>query len=180
MQNFSRHFFFLLLLEILFFSSCESSIFSQLRPETQTFLRNQEQARCNCLDQYGQNFQNKMNEAIFYINGLSEQYDLDNLSVSESYQIKIGIIPATSLVKTVSKCIGEKTPQIDQLTGMLIQEDLRVVLQLDSTLSDQEYLRRLNRPGLEVLEELCPEHKEAVERFQDLIEAARILPAEFQ
>jgi hypothetical protein len=54
------------------------------------------------------------------------------------------------------------------------------VLQLDSTLSDQEYLRRLNRPGLEVLEELCPEHKEAVERFQDLIEAARILPAEFQ
>lgn len=180
MQNFSRPFYFLLFAKVLFFSSCEPTVFSQLRPETKEFLTNQEQARCVCLDQYGRDFVKKINSSVLYINGLSEQYDLQNLSISDRYQIKVGLIPATSLVKTVSNCIAQRTPPIDELTGLLIQEDLRVVLKLDSTLSDQEYLRRINKPSLEVLGKLCAQHKEAVISLQNLTEAARILPPELQ
>ncbi len=180
MQNFSRCSFFFLFFQLFLFSSCETSIFSQLRPETQHFLNNQEQARCNCLDQYGKDFVQKMDEGILYINSLEEQYDLQKLSISDRYQIKIGLIPATSMIKTISNCIAKKTADVDELTGLLIQEDLRVVLQLDSTLSDQEHLRRINQPSLEVLGSLCAEHQKAVERLQDLIEAARILPPELQ
>ncbi|MGH1337615.1 MAG: hypothetical protein ACRBFS_15950 [Aureispira sp.] len=143
-------------------------------------MNNQEQARCNCLDQYGKDFVQKMDEGILYINSLEEQYDLQKLSISDRYQIKIGLIPATSMIKTISNCIAKKTADVDELTGLLIQEDLRVVLQLDSTLSDQEHLRRINQPSLEVLGSLCAEHQKAVERLQDLIEAARILPPELQ
>lgn len=180
MQNFSRLLYALLFFQTFIFFSCESSIFSQLRPETQEFLRNQEQARCVCLEQYGQNFVQKMEEGISYINGLPAQYDLNNLSIADRYQIKVGLIPVTSLVKTVSNCIARRTAQVDELTGLLIQEDLRVVLQLDSTLSDQEHLRRVNQPSLELLDELCTAHTMAVERLQDLMEAATILPPELQ
>ncbi len=180
MQNFSRSFLFLLVLKILFFSSCKPSVFSQLRPETQNFLHQQEQARCACLDQYGQDFLRNINTGIIYINSLSEQYNLDSLSVSEHYQIKVGLATAESVIKTVSTCIAQKMPEMDQLTGMLIQEDLRVVLELDPTLSPQERNKRLNQPGLELLEELCPQHVEAVQRLQVLIEAATILPKELQ
>lgn len=180
MQNFNRLLYFLLFFQIFIFFSCESSIFSQLRPETQEFLRNQEQARCTCLEQYGKNFVQKLDEGIIYINGLEEQYDLENLSISDHYQIKVGLIPVTSLIKTVSNCIAQRTPQVDELTGLLIQEDLRVVLQLDSTLSDREHLKRVNQPSLELLDELCTEHKLAVERLQDLMDAATILPPALQ
>lgn len=180
MQNFSRPFYFLLFFKIFIFSSCEPTIFSQLRPETQQFLINQEEARCVCLNQYGDDFRKKMDEGILYIENLSEQYDLKNLSPLEMAQIKIGLVPATSFIKTVSNCIAKRTPELDELTGLLIQEDLRVVLELDSTLSDQEHLRKLNQPSLEVLEANCPEQVEAVTKIQDLIEAASILPPELQ
>ena len=180
MQNFNCCSFFFLFFQFFIFSSCEPTIFSQLRPETQNFLNNQERARCACLDQYGQDFVQKMDEGIIYINRLSEHYDLQKLSISDRYQIKIGLIPATSMIKTISNCIAKRTVDIDELTGLLIQEDLRVVLKLDSTLSDQEHLRRMNQPSLELLGNFCPKHKKAVERLQELIEAARILPPELQ
>lgn len=176
MQNFSRLLFF----SFFIFSSCESTFFSQLRPETQAFLTNQEHARCACLDQYGSSFVEKMEEGILYIDGLTEQYNLEKLSISDRYQIKVGLIPITSMIKIISNCIAKKTPPIDNITSLLIQEDLRVVLKLDSTLSEQEYLRRMNQPSLELLGDFCAEHIKAVKRLQDLIEAARILPAELQ
>ena len=153
----------------------------QLRPETVSFLTDQEQARCTCLDMYGKEFLDKTNKGIFYINTLPKQYDLENLSVSELYEIKIKLVGFMSIVKTVSKCVGERTTnQIDQFTGMLIQEDLKVVLEIDSTLSEQEELERMNQPSLELLDEFCPKHKEAVLKFQELINAAQILPPELQ
>lgn len=153
----------------------------QLRPETVSFLTDQEQARCACLDMYGKEFLDKTNKGISYINTLPKQYDLENLSVSELYEIKIKLVGFMSIVKTVSKCVGERTTnQIDQFTGMLIQEDLKVVLEIDSTLSEQEELERMNQPSLELLDEFCPKHKEAVLKFQELINAAQILPPELQ
>lgn len=153
----------------------------QLRPETVSFLTDQEQARCTCLDIYGKEFVQKTNKGISYINALPEQYNLENLSVSELYQIKIKLIGFMSIVKTVSKCVGERTTnQIDQFTGMLIREDLRVVLEIDSTMSEQKELELMNQPSLELLDEFCPQHKEAVLKLQELIEAAKILPLGLQ
>lgn len=180
MQNFTRPLYFFFFFKIFLLSSCEPTVFSQLRPETQQFLLQQEEARCACLNQYGEDFIKKMDEGIIYIKGLSKQYDLKNLSPLEEAQIKIGLVPATSFIKTVSNCIAKRTPEVDELTGLLIQEDLRVVLELDSTLSDQEHLRKLNQPSIEVLEANCPEQVKAVTRLQDLIEAASVLPPSLQ
>lgn len=153
----------------------------QLRPETVAFLTDQEQARCSCLDTYGAEFLKKINKGILYINELPKEYDLKNLSTSELYQIKIKLAGFMSIVQTVSKCIGERTTnQIDQFTGMFIQEDLKVVLEIDSTLSEQEQLERMNRPSIELLDEFCPQHTEAVLKLQELINAAQILPPGLQ
>lgn len=181
MQNFNCSAFFLLFFTFFFLSSCKNRVIDQLRPETVSFLTDQEQARCTCLDMYGKEFLEKTNKGISYINSLSEQYDMENLSVSELYAIKIKLVGFMSIIKTVSKCVGERTTnQIDQFTGMLIQEDLRVVLEIDSTLSDQEELERMNRPSLELLDEFCPQHKEAVLKLQELINAAQVLPPGLQ
>jgi len=181
MQNFNCPILFLLFFIFFIFSSCKNRVVDQLRPETVSFLTDQEQARCTCLDMYGKEFLDKTNKGIFYINTLPKQYDLENLSVSELYEIKIKLVGFMSIVKTVSKCVGERTTnQIDQFTGMLIQEDLKVVLEIDSTLSEQEELERMNQPSLELLDEFCPKHKEAVLKFQELINAAQILPPELQ
>lgn len=181
MQNFNCSAFFLLFFTFFIFSSCKNSVIDQLRPETVSFLTAQEQARCTCLDIYGTEFLTKTNKGISYINSLSAQYDMDNLSVSELYAIKIKLVGFMSIVKTVSKCVGERTTnQIDQFTGMLIQEDLRVVLEIDSTLSPQEELERMNQPSLELLDEFCPKHKEAVLKLQELINAAQVLPLGLQ
>lgn len=181
MQNFNCSAFFLLFFTFFIFSGCKNSVIDQLRPETVAFLTSQEQARCVCLDMYGKEFLNKTNKGISYIKALPEQYDLENLSISELYEIKIKLVSFMSIIKTVSKCVGERTTnQIDQFTGMLIQEDLRVVLKIDSTLSDQEELERMNQPSLELLDEFCPQHKEAVLKLQELIEVAQILPPGLQ
>lgn len=181
MQNFNCSAFFLLFFTFFIFSSCKNRVIDQLRPETVSFLTDQEQARCACLDIYGKEFLKKTNKGIIYIKALPEQYDLENLSISELYEIKIKMVSFMSIIKTVSKCVGERTTtQIDQFTGMLIQEDLRVVLEIDSTLSEQEELERRNQPSLELLDEFCPQHKEAVLKLQELIEVAQILPPELQ
>lgn len=181
MQNFNCSAFFLLFFILFNISSCKNRVIDQLRPETVSFLSDQEQARCTCLDIHGKEFLEKTNKGILYINSLSEQYDMDNLSISELYEIKIKLVSFMSIIKTVSKCVGERTAnQIDQFTGMLIQEDLRVVLEIDSTLTDQEELERMNQPSLELLDEFCPKHKEAVLKLQELINAAQILPPGLQ
>jgi len=181
MQNFNCSTLFLLFFTFFILSSCKNSVIDQLRPETVSFLTDQEQARCACLDIYGTEFLNKTNKGISYIKALPEQYDLENLSVSQLYAIKIKLVGFMSIVKIVSKCVNERTSTpIDQFTGMLIKEDLRVVLKIDSTLSEQEELARMNQPSLELLEEFCPQHKEAVLKLQELIEVAQILPLGLQ
>lgn len=181
MQNFNCFKLFLLFFIFFILSGCKNRIVDQLRPETISFLTNQEQARCTCFDTYGAEFTKQTNKGISYINSLPEQYDLENLSTSEFYKIKIKMAGFMSIVKIVSQCVGEQTTsQIDQFTGMLIQEDLKVVLEIDSTMSEQEQLERMNKPSIELLEEFCPEHKEAVLKLQELINAAQILPPGLQ
>lgn len=160
--------------------SCESRVIDQLRPETQAFLGQQEQARCTCLEIYGDELLNNINTGIEHIQNFSQEYDLQNLTAAQRHTIKLQLIPTTSMIKTVSACIAQRTPPIDQLTGLLIKEDLRVVLQLDSALTDQERLERMNQPTLEVLDDLCPKYKQTVVRLQDLIRTAQVLPTELQ
>ncbi|BDS13750.1 hypothetical protein [Aureispira anguillae] len=180
MQNFNFLLFFLIFFTILLVSSCKNRVIDQLRPETVTFLSNQEKARCACLDTYGKEFLKKTNNGISYINSLEATYNLDSLSLSELYEIKLQLVSFMSIVKTVSNCVAQKTPPIDQFTGMLMQEDLKVVLEIDSTMSEQEQLERMNVPSLELLDEYCPQHKEAVLKLQELIHAAQILPPGLQ
>jgi hypothetical protein len=181
MQNFNFSILFFIIFTFFILSSCENRVIDKLRPETVAFLTAQEQARCTCLDMYGKEFLEKTNKGISYINSLPEQYDLEKLSVSDLYAIKIKLVGFMSIVKTVSKCVGERTTsEIDQFTGMLIQEDLRVVLEIDSTMSEQEELERMNKPSLELLDEFCPKNKEAVLKLQELINVAQILPLGLQ
>lgn len=180
MPNFRSRSLFFALNAIFFLAACESRLVDQLRPETQEFLANQEEARCTCLEMYGEEMLHKINQGIEHIESFSEQYDLEQLTPEQAHTIKLRLIPTTSMIKTVSACIQKRTPPIDELTGLLIQEDLRVVLQLDSTLSEQEQLQRMNQPSLELLDERCPQHKDAVLRMQDLIEAAQVLPPGLQ
>lgn len=170
----------LFLLIILFTTSCGERIVDKLRPETIQFLTNQEQARCVCLDMYGVDFMTKIDDAIVYINGLPQKYTLDSLTQAQFYQIKLDLVSAMSIVKTVSNCIGERTPPIDQFTGMLMQEDFRVVLKMDSTMTEQQRLELINIPSIELLEEFCPKHKAAVLKLQEMIKAAQILPPGLQ
>lgn len=173
------YFYFFLLFSFLVVAKTEWWINYALK--LLLFLTDQEQARCSCLDTYGAEFLKKINKGILYINKLPKEYDLKNLSTSELYQIKIKLAGFMSIVQTVSKCIGERTTnQIDQFTGMFIQEDLKVVLEIDSTLSEQEQLERMNRPSIELLDEFCPQHTEAVLKLQELINAAQILPPGLQ
>lgn len=165
---------------LFFFVGCESSVVEQLRPETQAFLGQQEQARCTCLEIYGDKMLENINTGIEHIQNFAQQYDLQHLTPAQRHDIKLRLIPTTSMIKTVSACIAQRTPPIDQLTGLLIKEDLRVVLELDSTLTEQERLERMNQPSLEILDDLCPKYKQAVVRLQDLIREAQVLPAELQ
>ena len=177
MQNIKNS---LLLLIISFTTSCGERVVDKLRPETIQFLTNQEQARCACLDMYGADFIKKVSAATTYINGLPQKYNLDSLTQAQFYQINLDLVSAMSIVKTVSTCIGERTPQIDQFTGMLMQEDLRVVLKLDSSMTEQQRLELINVPSIELLEEFCPKHKEAVLKLQEMIKAAQVLPPGLQ
>lgn len=161
-------------------SSCKGRVLDDLRPETVDFLMGQETARCACLDIHGAEFIKKMNKGIAYIKSLPSIYNMDSLSVAEMYAIKLELVSCMSIVKTVSSCIAEKTPPIDQFTGMLMQEDLRVVLQLDSTMTEAERSELINIPSMEMLEELCSKHQEAVLKLQELIKEAQILPLGLQ
>lgn len=176
MQELNFLTFIFLLIFTFQLTSCKNRTVDKLRPETVTFLTNQEQARCECLDLYGEEFTRKINKGIEYISGLSNQYNMDSLSTNQMHAIKIDLVAYMSIIKTVSSCIAKRTPEIDQFTGMLMQEDLRVVLGIDSTMTEQEQLELMNQPSLELLDEFCPQHKEAVVRLQDLMEAAQVLP----
>lgn len=180
MPNFCNQLFFLLLFNFFFLTACESRKIDQLRPETQAFLQQQEQARCTCLEIYGDEMVTKINKGISYIESIAKRHDLQQLSEAQRHEIKLRLIPTTSMIKTVTACVAQRTPPIDELTALLIREDLRVVLDLDSTLSEQEYLERMNEPSLEALEEHCPDYQKAVVRLQDLIRVAQVLPPELQ
>lgn len=180
MQNFNFLFLSWIFFGIITFSSCKNRVIDKLRPETVTFLTNQEEARCSCFDIYGKEFLQKTNNGIIYINSLKDEYDLDNLPTADFYKIRLQLARFMSIVKTVSACVGKKTPPIDQLDGMLIQEDLKFVLEIDSSMSEQEQLERMNIPSLELLDEFCPQHKEAVIKLQELIKTAQVLPPGLQ
>lgn len=172
--NFLTCFFAIFLIFAL--HSCKNRTIDQLRPETVEFLTNQETARCACLDLYGKEFLRKMNKGIPHIKELKDRYNLENLTQAEVYKIRLELVSYTSIIKTVSTCIGEKTPPVDQFMGMFIQEDLKVVLGIDSTMTEQEQLTTMNQPTLELLDDLCPQHKEAVLKLQELLDAAQGLP----
>jgi hypothetical protein len=160
--------------------SCKNRIVDKLLPETQQFLTSQEMSRCSCLDQHGKNFSKEIKKGIDYINTLPEIYNLDSLKLSEFYAIKLELVDAMSMIKILTSCVNEKAQQIDQFTGMLIQEDLRVVLQIDSNMTEQQKFKRMNVPGMELIEELCPQHKEAMLKFYEMINVAEILPPGLQ
>jgi hypothetical protein len=63
---------------------------------------------------------------------------------------------------------------------MLIQEDLRVVLGIDSSMTDQQKFARMNQPGLEIMRSVCPEHLEKMNNFYAFIKHSTILPKAFQ
>lgn len=169
-----------ILITILILTSCQGRVVDKLRPETVQFLTNQEQARCTCLDMYGAEFSKKIDAAIIYINDLPKKYNMDSLTQAQFYQINLDLVSAMSIVKTVSSCVGERTPQIDQFTGLLMQEDLRVVLKIDSTMNEEQKMELMNLPTLELLDEYCPQHREAVEKLHEMIRVAKILPPGLQ
>jgi len=174
----------ILLLFLLFaFTACQNKTIDQLRPETVHFLEKQEKARCACLEQHGDNFVQKMQEGIKYIQGLPDQYDLNNLSPKEHAIIEGGLAGCEGAMLTVMSCIQLKVRQdyqSDQLTQMLIAEDLRVVLELDSAKTETERTKRINIPTLELMDSYCPTQKEAVLQMQKFLEVAEILPPELQ
>ena len=172
--NFFTFFFPLFLFFALY--SCKNRTIDQLRPETVEFLTNQETARCACLDLYGKEFIRKMDKGILHIKGLSKRYNLKKLTQAKVYTIRLELVSYMSIIKTVTACIGEKTPPVDQFMGMFIQEDLKVVLGIDSSMTEQEQLRLMNKPSLELLDDLCPKHKEAVLKLQELLDAGQELP----
>ena len=159
---------------------CKNRVIDKLLPETQQFLISQEQSRCACLDLYGERFVEALNSSLAYIYGLPEQYDLDSLKVSDFYAIKLELVDAMSMIKTLTSCINSKTATMDQFSGLLIQEDLRVVLGIDSSMTEQEKFDRMNIPGLELTDEFCPQHKKAMLKFYEMIRAAQILPPGLQ
>ncbi|HIA37760.1 MAG TPA: hypothetical protein EYN89_13755 [Flavobacteriales bacterium] len=159
---------------------CKNRVIDKLLPDTQQFLISQEQSRCACLDQYGQRFVEEMNASLVYIDGLPDQYNLDSLKLSEFYAIKLELVDAMSMIKTLTSCVNSKAVQLDQFTGMLMQEDLRVVLEIDSTMTEQEKFDRMNIPGLELTDEYCPQHKQAMLKFYEMIKAAQVLPPGLQ
>ena len=170
----------LFIILILSLMSCKDRIVDKLRPETVQFLTHQETARCACLDIYGADFLKKTNDGIEYVKELPNRYNLDSLKISEIYTIKVELVGSMSIIKTVTNCIAQKTPQMDQFMGMMVQYDLKEVLGIDSTMSEQEQLNLMNRPSLEVLDELCSQHKEAVLKLQDFLSAAQELPPTLQ
>ena len=160
--------------------SCKNRIVDKLLPETQQFLTTQEKSRCTCLNQHGKNFSKEITKGIDYIKTLPEIYDLDSLKLSEFYAIKLELVDAMSMIKILTSCVNENTQQIDQFTGMLIQEDLRVVLQIDSNMTEQQKFEKMNIPGMELTEEFCPQHKEAMLKFYEMIKASEVLPPGLQ
>jgi hypothetical protein len=170
----------LLLILILSLIGCQDRVVDKLRPETVQFLTNQETARCTCLDMYGDEFYKKTNAGVSYIKGLSAKYNLDSLKVSEVYAIKLELVRAMTIIKTVSECIAQKTPQMDQFLGMMVQYDLKEVLGIDSTMSQQEQYELMNIPNLQILDDLCPQHKKSVQKLHEMITAAQILPPGLQ
>ncbi len=173
------HHLLLAVLLTFFTFSCEQGVISQLRPETVDFLTHQEQARCTCLDQHGERFLTKMDEGITFIKQLPNQYNLDSIGPKEIAIIKGGMAGFESNMIMVMQCINNRTSatyQSNQLDQMLIAEDLRVVLQLDSSKTESERIERLNKPSLELMDEYCPQHKDVLLKMQEFLKVAEILP----
>lgn len=170
-----------LLLVVL--SSCQDRTVDKLRPESIEFLEHQEKARCACLREHGNGFLEKMEDGIQMMKDLPNQYDLNNLSPREVTIIRGGLSGFEGTMRVLMPCIQQKTAQkyqSDQLTQMLIAEDFRVVLELDSAKTDQEKMERMNIPTLELMEDLCPEHIPTILKMQEFLEVAKVLPPELQ
>jgi hypothetical protein len=173
----------LLSLFILLLTGCKNRIVDQLRPETVEFLEHQEKARCSCLQEHGENFIQKMDDGITLMKGLPDSYDLNNLSPRDVTTIRAGLSGFEGTMRMLMPCIQQRTQQkyqSDQLTQMLIAEDFRVVLQLDSAKTDQEKMERMNAPTMEVMREICPDQVPIVLKMQEFLEVAQILPPELQ
>ena len=165
---------------LLILCNCSSSNIDRLMPETQQFLMQQESARCQCLDQHGAIFDKNLRKGINYLKKLPLEHPLDSLTLSAFHAIKLGIVDATSIIKIMTECVQTKFTQPDQLTAMLIQEDLRVVLGIDSSMTDQQKFARMNQPGLEIMRSICPEHLEKMNNFYAFIKHSTILPKALQ
>ncbi len=175
--------YFIFLILILILNSCQDRVVDKLRPETLDFLEKQEQARCYCLDKHIDHFMLKMEEGIVFMKKLPEQYDLKNLSPKDKVIIQGGLGGFEGAMIGLMNCIRsemEKSYQSDQLTQMLIAEDFRVVLALDSAKTANEKMERMYIPSLEIMEQLCPEHKKAIIKLQEFLKVAEILPPELQ
>lgn len=180
MQNFNFFYAAGLFFCTFFLFGCKKRWVDQLRPETIAFLQSQEQARCACLEQYGNSFYEKMDKGLSYIKDLPAHYNLDSLSISEIYAIRLELARSTAVIKGVTTCVGQRTTPIDQFTAAFIQEDLRVVLQLDTSMTEIERIAKLNLPSIELLEEYCPEHARSLKDLEALIAAAAELPESLQ
>lgn len=165
---------------LFLFFSCTDSRFDQLMKETQDFLIQQEKARCTCLDQHGKVFSKNLKEGIRYLEQLPQKYSLDSLKLSEYHAIKLGIVEATSILKILTNCVQSKIQPPDQLTAMLIQEDLKVILAIDSSLSEQQKFELMNQPGREIMQKICPQHLDKMDQFNTFIQRSTILPKGLQ
>lgn len=172
----------LLFLTILY-TSCKNRTVDKLRPESIEFLEHQEAARCACLKEHGDGFLEKMEAGIQMMKDLPNQYDLNNLSPREITIIRGGLSGFEGTMRVLMPCIQQKTAQnyqSDQLTQMLIAEDFRVVLELDSAKTDQDKMERMNIPTLEIMEDLCPEYIPTIQKMQEFLEVAKVLPPQLQ
>lgn len=171
---------FMLLFAVLTITACADNIVDKLMPETQHFLTQQEKARCSCLEQHGKTFEKKIKEGIQFIENSVDKYNIDSLSIEQFYAIRLGIVEATSQIKILTECIQPKVEQPDQLTAMLIQEDLRVVLNIDSTFSEQQKFEAMNKPGSAIMQNICPQHLDKMELFYQFIQLSTQLPKGLQ
>ena len=124
-----------------------------------------------------------MGEGIAFMKKMPQEYNMDNLLPQDLASIRAGIAGSEAMMKIIMPCIQMKTQEkykTDQLTQMLIAQDFKVVIELDSAKTEIERQERMLLPSLEMMDELCPQHKKVVTRLQEFLRTAELLPPSLQ
>ncbi len=167
----------------LFLTACQQRKIDQLLPDTVVFLEHQAEARCHCLELYGDEYIQRLDQGIAFMQAMPQQYNMNNLSPQDLTEIRAGIIGFQSYTLVLSSCIQQRVQPVyqpDELTQALIQYDLKEVLQLDTATTEHQRTVLTNLPSIELMEDYCPDQITALLKMQDFLKLAETLPQELQ